>query len=94
MANFVNAAIRDPADEAPSPSTSSPDASMESAKKAAKKGVKDWREVERPMPRLEVGPRWCRFCEVNKPDRTHHCRHCGTCVLQFDREFGVSPIQS
>lgn len=43
-------------------------------------------EVERPVPRVTPGPRWCRHCEINKPDRTHHCRHCGTCVMQFDRE--------
>jgi palmitoyltransferase len=44
-------------------------------------------EVERPVPRADKSPRWCRFCEIYKPDRTHHCRHCGTCVMQFDREF-------
>lgn len=44
-------------------------------------------EVERPVPRVTPGPRWCRHCEINKPDRTHHCRHCGTCVMQFDREY-------
>lgn len=49
-----------------------------------KSPVKDWREVQRPVPRLEVGARWCRYCQINKPDRTHHCRHCGTCVMQFD----------
>ncbi|WVQ80221.1 hypothetical protein IAT38_002326 [Cryptococcus sp. DSM 104549] len=53
---------------------------------APKKGVRDWREVQRPVPSVDFGPRWCRFCEINKPDRTHHCRHCGTCVLQFDRQ--------
>lgn len=55
-------------------------------KRADRKDVTDWREVQRPVPRVEVGPRWCRFCQINKPDRTHHCRHCGTCVSQFDRE--------
>ena len=49
------------------------------------KKVTDWRLVQRPVPKIESGPRWCRFCQINKPDRTHHCRHCGTCVLQFDR---------
>ncbi|OWZ34149.1 vacuolar protein [Cryptococcus neoformans c45] len=49
-----------------------------------KKGLKDWREVQRPVPHVEYVPRWCRFCEIVKPDRTHHCRHCGTCVMQFD----------
>lgn len=49
-----------------------------------KKGVKDWREVQRPVPHVDYVPRWCRFCEIVKPDRTHHCRHCGTCVMQFD----------
>lgn len=48
-------------------------------------------EVERPVPRVTPGPRWCRHCEINKPDRTHHCRHCGTCVMQFDRESRHAP---
>lgn len=43
-----------------------------------------WETLERPIPQIQYGPRWCRFCRINKPDRTHHCRHCGTCVLQFD----------
>jgi len=53
---------------------------------AKNNAVTDWREVQRPVPRVDLGPRWCRFCQINKPDRTHHCRHCGTCVMQFDRE--------
>lgn len=28
--------------------------------------------------------RWCRHCCASKPDRAHHCRLCGTCVLQMD----------
>jgi palmitoyltransferase len=47
---------------------------------------KTFTEVERPVPKVDSSPRWCRFCEIYKPDRTHHCRHCGTCVMQFDRE--------
>ena len=54
-----------------------------------KGALKDWREIERPVPSVEIGPRWCRFCEINKPDRTHHCRHCGTCVMQFDRTYDI-----
>ena len=53
----------------------------------AKKGIPDWRDVQRPVPRMELGPRWCQYCELWKPDRTHHCRQCGTCTLQFDREW-------
>lgn len=44
------------------------------------------RYVRRPNPVVNLGPRWCQHCKIIKPDRTHHCRHCGTCVLQFDRE--------
>lgn len=51
-----------------------------------KGGKKDWKTIVRPVPRVTIGPRWCRFCQINKPDRTHHCRHCGTCVMQFDRK--------
>ncbi|WVQ98282.1 hypothetical protein IAU59_005405 [Kwoniella sp. CBS 9459] len=48
------------------------------------KKVRDWQTVPRPLPTVDTRPRWCRFCEIVKPDRTHHCRHCGSCVLQFD----------
>lgn len=49
-------------------------------------GSSNTRYVRRPIPIIEPGPRWCKHCKLIKPDRTHHCRHCGTCVLQFDRE--------
>ena len=28
--------------------------------------------------------RWCRNCDIVKPDRSHHCRLCDTCVLKMD----------
>ncbi|RKP10671.1 DHHC palmitoyltransferase-domain-containing protein [Thamnocephalis sphaerospora] len=28
--------------------------------------------------------RFCRKCQMDKPDRTHHCSVCGTCVLKMD----------
>lgn len=28
--------------------------------------------------------RFCKRCNVFKPDRTHHCRQCGMCVLRMD----------
>lgn len=28
--------------------------------------------------------RFCVHCAKFKPDRTHHCRQCGTCVLKMD----------
>jgi palmitoyltransferase len=86
VSNLVNSAFRSSDVWPSSPVASSADQPLKVAENGKKKGVKDWREVERPMPRLGTGPRWCRFCEINKPDRTHHCRHCGTCVMQFDRE--------
>jgi palmitoyltransferase len=46
----------------------------------------DWHTIQRPIPYIETGPRWCKHCKINKPDRAHHCRHCGVCILQFDRE--------
>ncbi|KAF7422782.1 palmitoyltransferase for Vac8p [Pleurotus ostreatus] len=31
------------------------------------------------------GPgKWCRECWAPKPERTHHCSHCGRCVLKMD----------
>ncbi|CAD7927737.1 unnamed protein product [Amoebophrya sp. A25] len=28
--------------------------------------------------------RFCRWCNLYKPDRSHHCRLCGECVLRMD----------
>ncbi|CAK4080273.1 unnamed protein product [Aphanomyces euteiches] len=28
--------------------------------------------------------RFCRKCNVPKPDRTHHCRSCGSCIAKMD----------
>lgn len=28
--------------------------------------------------------RWCKHCKLFKPDRSHHCRRCQTCVLRMD----------
>ncbi|KAK4685597.1 hypothetical protein P7C73_g4554, partial [Tremellales sp. Uapishka_1] len=66
------------------PSTSTTIAAMSEKRKGGKKGLKDWKAIERPLAHVDIGPRWCRYCEINKPNRTHHCRHCGTCVLGFD----------
>lgn len=31
-----------------------------------------------------TGPRFCKKCECYKPPRSHHCKHCGKCVLRMD----------
>ncbi|RSH92394.1 hypothetical protein EHS25_008809 [Saitozyma podzolica] len=62
--------------------TQRPPTSM--SKKGKRGDLESGDQLQRPVPRVEFGPRWCRFCEINKPDRTHHCRHCGTCVMAFD----------
>lgn len=36
------------------------------------------------------GPRWCRKCDAWKPDRCHHCRSCGQCVLKSELTCGQS----
>ncbi|KAH3681532.1 hypothetical protein WICPIJ_007513 [Wickerhamomyces pijperi] len=28
--------------------------------------------------------RWCKKCEGYKPERSHHCKTCGICVLKMD----------
>ncbi|CDJ39237.1 zinc finger DHHC domain-containing protein, putative [Eimeria tenella] len=28
--------------------------------------------------------RYCKVCNVWKPDRTHHCSACGRCILNMD----------
>lgn len=27
---------------------------------------------------------WCQHCQAAKPPRVHHCKACGTCVVQMD----------
>ncbi|KAI8147287.1 DHHC palmitoyltransferase-domain-containing protein [Fennellomyces sp. T-0311] len=29
-------------------------------------------------------PRYCETCQCYKPDRTHHCKECNTCILKMD----------
>jgi palmitoyltransferase len=70
--------------------TQRPPTSM--SKKGKRGDLESGDQLQRPVPRVEFGPRWCRFCEINKPDRTHHCRHCGTCVMAFDRESKRSMV--
>jgi palmitoyltransferase len=39
--------------------------------------------VETLMRKSTTGERrWCRKCDAPKPDRCHHCRQCGHCVLK------------
>ncbi|KAJ3364060.1 Palmitoyltransferase zdhhc15 [Allomyces javanicus] len=41
--------------------------------------------VQRPITIKGNGERrYCRKCQVYKPDRTHHCRTCRKCVLKMD----------
>ncbi len=30
-------------------------------------------------------PRYCHMCECFKPDRTHHCKECNSCILKMDQ---------
>jgi len=27
---------------------------------------------------------WCRVCKCERPERAHHCSHCGVCILRMD----------
>ncbi|KAI9354760.1 DHHC palmitoyltransferase-domain-containing protein [Pilaira anomala] len=46
--------------------------------------AKDIDNLDKPHTILSDNPEWCDTCQVWKPDRTHHCRVCGTCVLKMD----------
>lgn len=50
--------------------------------------VRPLKDVESPWETMELKmsgePRFCKWCNAHKPDRTHHCRVCGTCVLKMD----------
>jgi hypothetical protein len=41
-------------------------------------------DLEWPFPPTKIGRAWCDHCGIWKPDRSHHCRHCGTCVLEME----------
>eukprot|EP00927_Polykrikos_kofoidii_P032498 TRINITY_DN27672_c0_g1_i1.p1 TRINITY_DN27672_c0_g1~~TRINITY_DN27672_c0_g1_i1.p1 ORF type:complete len:486 (-),score=39.05 TRINITY_DN27672_c0_g1_i1:49-1419(-) len=49
-----------------------------------------WRDFCRPPTNLreqstrDGGPRWCVKCKCYKPDRAHHCKVEGRCILRMD----------
>ncbi len=45
-------------------------------------------ELEWPFPNTKLGQAYCNHCNIWKPDRAHHCRHCGTCVLAMEWVVG------
>lgn len=38
--------------------------------------------------RLDGRSRFCKWCNTYKPDRTHHCKKLGRCVLEMDHWCG------
>ncbi|CAE7194251.1 PAT14 [Symbiodinium natans] len=36
--------------------------------------------------------RYCKMCNVWKPDRTHHCSICNRCILNMDRCLGMGKV--
>ena len=46
--------------------------------------VEDPGQEEVPRLREERVVRYCRHCKAWKPDRAHHCRQLGRCVLRMD----------
>ena len=40
----------------------------------------------------EVGgyPRWCRHCQIVKPDRAHHSKDCGRCTYKMGATTNLS----
>lgn len=66
---------------------SSNEASSKKSKKHAKKDI----EIIYPgklgtslTAKANGKARFCRKCNVSKPDRSHHCSTCGFCVLKMD----------
>jgi palmitoyltransferase len=42
--------------------------------------------MDQEQPNTILGePKWCKVCEIWKPDRAHHCRVCDSCVLRMDQ---------
>lgn len=40
------------------------------------------------LAKANGAPRYCRKCDLPKPDRAHHCSTCERCVLQQDHHCG------
>lgn len=70
-----------------------PKASMPSATAQSRINPKLVREVPLSGP-LHPYLLYCNKCEIVKPPRTHHCRRCGTCVLNMvgGSRLGEMPI--
>lgn len=45
---------------------------------------RDRANVEAVQVKADGSRRWCRKCDVPKPDRAHHCSACETCVYKMD----------
>ena len=41
------------------------------------------RDPDQPR-RAESSPSYCAVCDIARPPRAGHCRHCGRCVREFD----------
>ena len=44
----------------------------------------DMREVDTITVSSTGGARYCKKCQIPKPDRTHHCSTCKRCVMKMD----------
>ncbi|KAL1916650.1 uncharacterized protein VTP21DRAFT_5354 [Calcarisporiella thermophila] len=40
--------------------------------------------LEPVLVKRDGRPRFCKKCQGSKPDRAHHCRVCGRCILKMD----------
>lgn len=45
---------------------------------------KEFRLPEQESLHQTFWRKWCSKCEQYKPERSHHCKACGTCVLRMD----------
>ncbi len=55
-----------------------------------------YKEPGSPPKNFEPAPgewkRWCKKCQLYKPERAHHCKTCKKCVLKMDHhcEYRIS----
>lgn len=63
-----------------------PHTTVKGGKEGDEEGTFKRKVYREPPVRLPLHPntRYCERCELVKPYRAHHCRHCGTCVLGMD----------
>jgi palmitoyltransferase len=47
-------------------------------------GHVDYKKIDQNLKQGKFSKRFCRICDHQKPERTHHCSTCGKCIKKMD----------